>query len=201
MVGSSSKSTFGVCAKARAILHGRYHATVADVQAVAKPALRHRIAGNYAAQANNLGAEQLIEMLEPTVERLGYELADLELQTGLLRIYIDWLAGDEIIGLEDCETVSRQVSALLDVEDPIPGDYNLEVSSPGMNRRLVKAEHFERFAGEDVKVKLKRLIDGRRNFKAVLVGYSEPNIVLQEGQTEFLIPLQEIDTARVVPDV
>ena len=148
---------------------------------------------------SQVSREQLIKMLETTVERLGFELADLELQVGaegFVRLFIDSEAG---IRLEDCEAVSRQVSALLDVEDPIPGDYNLEVSSPGMNRRLVKAEHFERFAGENVKVKLKRLFEGRRNFKAKLIGYAEPNVVLQEGEAEFLIPLQEIDTARVVP--
>lgn len=147
-------------------------------------------------QANR---QQLLDLLEPTVMRLGYELADLELQTGasgLLRLYIDNEAG---IKLEDCEAVSRQVSAILDVEDPIPGDYNLEVSSPGLNRRLVKAEHFERFAGERVKVKLQRLYEGRRNFKAKLLGYAEPNVILQEGKDKFLIPLDEIDTARIVP--
>ena len=148
---------------------------------------------------SQVSREQLIEMLETTVARLGFELTDLELQAGehgFLRLYIDNAAG---IRLEDCEAVSRQVSALLDVEDPISGDYNLEVSSPGLNRRLVKAEHFERFAGENVRVKLKRLFEGRRNFKAKLIGYVEPNVVLQEGQAKFLIPLQEIDTARVVP--
>jgi ribosome maturation factor RimP len=148
---------------------------------------------------SQVSREQLIEMLEATVERLGFELADLELLDGvhgLLRLYIDSEAG---ISLEDCEAVSRQVSAMLDVEDPIAGDYSLEVSSPGLNRRLVKAEHFERFAGENVKVKLKRLFEGRRNFKAKLVGYVEPNVILQEGKSKFLIPLQEIDTARVVP--
>jgi ribosome maturation factor RimP len=152
--------------------------------------------------------DQLIELLEPTVEGLGYELADLEVQVGgenaLLRLYIDHLdvekaASEKIIGIEDCETVSRQVSALLDVEDPIPGDYNLEVSSPGLSRRLVKAQHFERFAGNSVKVKLKRLLDGRRNFKAELVGIENDNVLLKEGESDFSIPLQEIDTARVVP--
>jgi ribosome maturation factor RimP len=160
--------------------------------------------------------DQLIELLEPTVEGLGYELADLEVQVGgenaLLRLYIDHLdvekadadtkveaASEKIIGIEDCETVSRQVSALLDVEDPIPGDYNLEVSSPGLSRRLVKAQHFERFAGNNVKVKLKRLLDGRRNFKAELVGIENDNVLLKEGELDFSIPLQEIDTARVVP--
>lgn len=148
---------------------------------------------------SQVSREQLIEMLETTVERLGFELADLELLEGthgLLRLFIDNEAG---ISLEDCEAVSRQVSALLDVEDPISGDYSLEVSSPGLNRRLVKAEHFERFAGENVKVKLKRLFEGRRNYKAKLIGYEEPNVILQEGQQKFLVPLQEIDTARVVP--
>ena len=148
---------------------------------------------------SQVSREQLIEMLETTVARLGFELTDLEWHEGAhgaLRLFIDCEAG---ISLEDCEAVSQQVSALLDVEDPIPGDYSLEVSSPGLNRRLVKAEHFERFAGENVKVKLKRLFEGRRNFKAKLVGYEEPNVILQEGQEKFFIPLQEIDMARVVP--
>lgn len=145
--------------------------------------------------------EQLIALLEPTVERLGYELADLEVATGLVRLYIDKPADETGIGLEDCETVSRQVSALLDVEDPIPGDYNLEVSSPGLNRRLVKPEHFERFAGSRVKVKLKRLVEGRRHFsKAKLVGFEDANVLLREGKEQFAVPLKDIDTARVVPD-
>ena len=162
--------------------------------------------------------DQLIELLEPTVEGLGYELADLEVQVGgenaLLRLYIDHLAAadadtkvdaevdtesEKIVGIEDCEKVSRQVSALLDVEDPIPGDYNLEVSSPGLSRRLVKAQHFEHFVGSSVKVKLKRLLEGRRNFKAELVGIENDNVLLKEGESDFSIPLQEIDTARVVP--
>jgi len=143
--------------------------------------------------------EKLTGMLESTVEQLGYELADLELHTGanaLLRLYIDSPNG---IKLEDCEKVSRQVSALLDVEEPLTYEYTLEVSSPGLNRRLVKAAHFERFAGERVKVKLKRLFEGRRNFTAVLIGYVEPNVLLKEDQVDILVPLQEIDTARIVP--
>ena len=149
--------------------------------------------------------EQLVKLLEPTIERLGYELFDLEVRLvgggGLLRLFIDSLDPDAGVGLEDCETVSRQVSALLDVEDPIPGEYTLEVSTPGLDRRLVKAQHFERFAGSRVKVKLKRLVDGRRNFKAKLVGFDDSNVLLREGKSEFSIPLQEIDTARVVPDL
>ena len=148
--------------------------------------------------------ERLIEMLEPMIESLGYELFDLELHlegSGLVRLFIDNLDFEAGIGLEDCVTVSRQASALLDVEDPIPGEYNLEVSSPGLDRRLVKAKHFERFAGSRVKVKLKRLVEGRRNFKAKLVGCEDSNVLLLEGEAEFSIPLQEIDTARLVPDL
>ena len=149
--------------------------------------------------------DQLIEMLEPTIESLGYELFDLDLQLdgggGLVRLYIDNLDPEAGVGLADCETVSRQVSALLDVEDPIPGEYNLEVSTPGLDRRLVKAQHFERFAGSRVKVKLKRLYEERRNFKAKLMGCENDHVLLKEGEAEFSIPLQEIDTARLVPDL
>jgi ribosome maturation factor RimP len=141
--------------------------------------------------------DQLIVLLEPTVEELGYELADLELLPDVLRLFIDKPDG---VGLEDCAAVSRQISALLDVEDPIPGEYSLEVSTPGMNRRLVKPEHFERFAGSRVKIKTKTLVEGRRNFKGRLVGLDETNVRLKEGKSEHLIPMREIDTARVVPD-
>jgi len=145
--------------------------------------------------------EQLIEMLEPVVERLGFELADLELNlasgSGSLRIFIDSEVG---ITVDNCADVSRQVSSLLDVEDPIPGDYNLEVSSPGLNRRLWKAADFQRFAGREVKMKLKRLIDERRNIKALLVGCEDETVLLREGEQEFSVPLREIDTARLVPD-
>ena len=97
--------------------------------------------------------EELMKLLEPAVERLGYELSDVEVklggQDGIVRLFIDKADG---VGLEDCEVVSRQVSALLDVEDPLPGHYVLEVSSPGLDRRLTKVEHFQRFIGEDIRV-------------------------------------------------
>ncbi|MEE4185093.1 MAG: ribosome maturation factor RimP [Gammaproteobacteria bacterium] len=143
--------------------------------------------------------EQLVALLEPTVEQLGYELADIELDlsgNSVLRLFIDKADG---IALEDCEAVSRQVSALLDVEDPIPGEYNLEVSSPGLNRRLVKPEHFERFAGSRVKVRLRQLVEGRRRFNAELMGMQQSNVVLREGQQSFQVPLSEIEMARLVP--
>lgn len=142
--------------------------------------------------------KQIVALLEPEIERLGYELTDIEVSVDALRVFID---SDDGITLDDCAKVSRQVSALLDVEDPIPAEYNLEVSSPGINRRLVKSTHFERFAGSRVKVKLKRLVDGRRNYKGKLLGFEEPNVLVKEGKETFAIPLQEIDTARIVADV
>ena len=89
--------------------------------------------------------EKLIKLLEPSVQALGYELVDLDARVvgrGLLRVYIDHKDG---ITLSDCERVSRQLSAYLDVEDPLPGQYTLEVSSPGLDRRLRTLDHFQKF--------------------------------------------------------
>ena len=145
---------------------------------------------------------ELIKLLEPTVDHLGYELTDLELKLGgrdgLVRLFIDAQNG---IGVEDCETVSRQVSAILDVEDPIPGNYTLEVSSPGLDRTLTKPGHFQRFMGEDVRVKLRFPLDGRRNFRGALAAADDLNIeVLVDGESHSL-PLSTIESARLVPQV
>jgi len=144
--------------------------------------------------------DELAALLEPTVERLGYELADLEVRLathgGLIRLFIDKPDG---IGLEDCEAVSRAVSALLDVEDPVPGNYSLEVSSPGLDRKLTKAAHFQRFIGDSVKVKLRLPLDGRRRFRGVLMAQDDDSIVVEvDGQT-YSLPLKMIDTARLAP--
>jgi len=104
----------------------------------------------------------LIRLLEAPLAALGYELVDLDLRmgrNGLLRLYIDREGG---VTLDDCEHVSRQISAFLDVEDPMPGRYVLEVSSPGIERRLRTVEHFRRFVNEEVKIQLARPQDGRR---------------------------------------
>ncbi|HMB71981.1 MAG TPA: ribosome maturation factor RimP [Gammaproteobacteria bacterium] len=144
--------------------------------------------------------DELARLLEPAVERLGYELADVEVKIGgrdgVLRVFIDKPAG---IGLDDCETVSRQISALLDVEDPIPGHYRLEVSSPGLDRRLTKPEHFQRFTGENVRVKLRTPRDGRRNFRGALQACDADNIEIEvDGETHRL-PIGSIESARLVP--
>jgi len=147
-----------------------------------------------------MSRDALIRLLEPTIERLGYELADLELKQGgrdgLLRVYIDKDGG---VDIDDCETVSRQVSAILDVEDPLPGHYTLEVSSPGLDRTLTKPAHFRRYTGQDVRVKLRFPLDGRRNFRGALMSADEEHIeVVVDGQS-YSLPLATIETARLVP--
>ena len=140
-------------------------------------------------------------LVEPVVEGLGYEVVDIEYRphptNGLLRIYID---GPNGIQLEDCQSVSHQISSLLDVEDPIPGQFNLEVSSPGMDRPLRKVADFERFTGEVVKVKLTvPTLEGQRNFTGTLMGIKNEEIILEmDGETHYL-PLDTIDKARIVP--
>jgi ribosome maturation factor RimP len=145
--------------------------------------------------------DELATLLEPTVERLGYELADLEVRLsgkgGLVRVFIDKPEG---IGLADCEKVSQAVSALLDVEDPVPGNYELEVSSPGLDRKLTKVDHFQRFVGEIVKVKTRFPVEGRRRFRGKLMSADEDNIVVEvDGELHSLARVT-IDTARLVPD-
>ena len=141
-------------------------------------------------------------LLEPTVERLGYELVDLEVRlgsgNGLVRVFIDKPDG---VDLDDCEKVSLAVSALLDVEDPVPGNYNLEVSSPGLDRKLTKPPHFQRFAGETVKVQMRFPIEGRRRFRGTLVSSDDENIVVEVDGESHSLPLKTIDTARLVPVV
>lgn len=144
--------------------------------------------------------EALVQLLEPTIRSLGFELADLELHLskgrGLLRIFIDREAG---ISLEDCELISRQVSGLLDIADPISGAYSLEVSSPGLDRRLVKPAHFDRFMGSEVVVKLRRLIDRRRRVKGILLSRTQDTISVREGTLVHHFALQDVDTVRLVP--
>lgn len=145
--------------------------------------------------------DELQKLIEPTIERLGYELTDLEVrlsgQGGLLRLTIDKPDG---IDLDDCEKVSHAVSALLDVEDPVPGNYSLEVSSPGLDRKLTKVEHFQRFEGETLKVTMRFPIEGRRRFRGTLVSSDDENIVVEVDGESHSLPLTMIDTARLVPD-
>jgi ribosome maturation factor RimP len=144
--------------------------------------------------------EELMKLLEPTVERLGYELADIEVRVGrregVVRLFIDKAGG---VGLADCETVSRQVSALLDVEDPLQGHYVLEVSSPGLDRKLTKVEHFQRFMGEDIRVKMRFPVEGRKNFRGALKAADEENIEVEVDGESHRLPIATIQSARLIP--
>ena len=105
----------------------------------------------------------------------------------------------EGIDLNDCQKVSHAVSALLDVADPVPDQYDLEVTSPGLDRKLTKIEHFQRFEGEVVKVKMRFPIAGRRRFRGTLLSSNDENIVVEVDGESHSLPLAKIDTARLVP--
>ena len=145
------------------------------------------------------GKRGLIKLLEGPINALGYELVDLDVRTGgrgLLRIYIDSVNG---VTLDDCEIVSKQVGALLDVEDPLPGSYLLEVSSPGLDRRLRTAAHFERFIGEEIKIQLSRAQEGRRRFRGRLLGLDAGVVALEVDGKTWNLSLENIDVATLVP--
>ena len=144
----------------------------------------------------------MITLLGPVVEGLGYELSDLEvklgIRSGLLRLFIDKPEG---IAHADCEIVHQQISALLDVENPLPGHYVLEISSPGLDRRLTKVEHFERFMGNDVRIKLRFPIEGRKNFRGALRAADKDNIEVEVDGESHCLPISTIESARLVPTV
>jgi len=143
----------------------------------------------------------LWELFEPVVTGMGYELVEIEHQphstNGVLRLYIDKESG---IVVEDCSAVSRQISALIDVEDPISGHFNLEVSSPGLDRPLRRVKDFQRFSGEIVKIKTGMAIEGQRNFKGLLRGIENDQVIIECEDKEVRLPLSAIDKARLVPD-
>ncbi len=144
--------------------------------------------------------EQLQALLAPVVEALGYQCWGIEFisqgRHSLLRVYIDHANG---ILVDDCEKVSRQLSGVLDVEDPISGEYTLEVSSPGMDRPLFTVEQYAAHVGAQVKVKLRSPYEGRRNFQGVLRGVEGQDVVVQVDDHEYLLPIDSIDKANIIP--
>jgi ribosome maturation factor RimP len=143
--------------------------------------------------------ERLLEILTPAVAAMGYELADLDAhfgRRGLLRLYIDREGG---VTLDDCQRVSEQIGAVLDVEDPLPGAYVLEVSSPGFDRRLRTRAHFERFSGEHARIELRDALGGRRNFLGKLAGVEGDEVLLEMDGETWRLPLDEIAVARLAP--
>ncbi len=144
--------------------------------------------------------QQLIDLLKPVVEALGFEFWGLEYiaqgNNSVLRVFIDSENG---IHVDDCALVSRQISGVMDVEDPITSEYNLEVSSPGVDRPLFTLEHFNRYVGEFVDVKLRYAFEGRRKFKGKLVGIEDgEDIVVHVDNHEYLLPIDAIDKANLI---
>ncbi|MFC6670712.1 ribosome maturation factor RimP [Marinobacterium aestuariivivens] len=142
----------------------------------------------------------LQELIEPSVTALGFDLWGIEyLAQGahsVLRIYID---SEEGITVDDCAKVSHQVSGVLDVEEPISGHYNLEVSSPGMDRPLFTLEQFAAWAGHQVQIRLRVPFEGRRKFKGLLNGVEGDDVLLVVDKEEYLLPIDSIDRANIVP--
>ncbi len=140
----------------------------------------------------------LWQLIEPVLEPDGIELVEIEFKVEngrwILRLYIDTPGG---VTLAHCETTSRQVSALLDMEDPIDRPYNLEVSSPGINRVLRKITDFSRYAGSQAQIKTRTKLNGRRNFSGTLLGVEDSNIVLDVGGGRVVISPDDVETARL----
>ena len=147
----------------------------------------------------NSSVTLVTELIETTIQALGLDLWGVELlQQGkysLLRIYIE---REEGVTIEDCEKVSRQVSALLDVEDPISGEYTLEVSSPGMDRPLFSIGHYSKYVGSEVDLKLRRPIDGRRKFKGQIIKVSGDIVGLLVEGSEYNLEFSDIEKASIV---
>ena len=151
---------------------------------------------------------RLRALVESGVNALGFDLVDVELIGGrshqTLRIYIDCRGG---ITVDDCADVSRHVSAILDVEDPLPGSYTLEVSSPGLDRPLVTRADFERYRGETIKLRTHEPVAGRRNFTGRLLGVTGDSVTLEVGpmpggaMEQFELTLDAIERARLVPKI
>lgn len=142
----------------------------------------------------------LIKLVRRVVEPMGYELVNVEFfqrgaSNATLRVYIDHENG---ISLDDCTAVSHQLSGVLDVEDPLPGHYDLEVSSPGLDRPLVFPEHFTRFIGRKIKIRLSERVEGRRRLEGLLHGYADGIITVEAEDRLWEVPLTAVDSARLV---
>ncbi len=144
--------------------------------------------------------DTLTEMLEAPVEALGYELLGLEFvragRHSTLRLYIDHPNG---ITVDDCAQVSHQVSAVMDVEDPISSEYNLEISSPGADRPLFKPAHYQQFVGETISLRTRLPIEGRRNYKGELKNADEASVTLEVDKQAVTLQFRDIEKANLVP--
>jgi ribosome maturation factor RimP len=147
--------------------------------------------------------EKITDLIAPTLEDMGYELVGIEYvasgKHSILRVFIDT---DNGIGIKDCEKASHQLSAIFDVEDPIVGQYNLEVSSPGIERPLFHISHYQQFLGNDIKLRMVRPINGQRKFKGSIGSVSELNhtIELITELSSITLDIDMIEKANLIAD-
>jgi ribosome maturation factor RimP len=150
-------------------------------------------------EAMSKRTEQLKELLAPVIEDLGFTLWGVQYLQGrdaVLRLFID---NEQGITVDDCVRVSHEVSGILDVEDPIPGEYSLEVSSPGMDRPIFELAQFERYVGEDVQIKLLAPLAGKRKMTATLVAIDGDTLVVMLNGDTLRVPYSQVDRARLEP--
>ena len=143
--------------------------------------------------------QKLTDMLRPAVEETGKELLGVEFvsagNNSVLRLFIDHENG---IDVDDCAEVSRQVGAILDVEDPISSEYNLEVSSPGVDRPLFELSHFQQVIGETINVKLSMPLNGRRKFKGILAAIENDTLIIEVDGIDYELVINNVDKANLV---
>jgi len=145
--------------------------------------------------------DELLRLLEPVVEGLGYELIEVEFvpqgRDSVLRLFID---GPKGVDLDVCAAVSKEVEATLDASDPVPGHYNLEVSSPGLDRILRKRAHYERYVGNRVHVQLASPMDGRRRYTGALRAVDDEGITVEVDRQNYTLPFRLIQRTRLKPE-
>jgi len=143
---------------------------------------------------------QIELIIEPTIEALGFKLWGLEYRSQgrhtLLRVFIDSETG---VSIDDCAQVSRQLGGIFDVEDPISGEYTLEVSSPGIDRLLFSLEQYVPYIGEWIEIRLRTPSEGRRKYSGTLKNIEGEDVVVQADEHEFLLPFSAIDKAQIKP--
>ncbi len=148
----------------------------------------------------NQARDRVEALLQPVLEAMGFDLVRVMVQ-GTVRTTLQVMAERRDGGamtVDDCAEISRAVSALLDVEDPLPGSYTLEVSSPGIDRPLVRGRDFERFTGFEAKIETARPISGRKRFRGKLLGTTEAGVRIALGEGEAELPFGEIHRAKLV---
>jgi len=149
--------------------------------------------------------KKIEKIIAEPIEAMGYGIVRIKIDEGTKNKTLQIMSerkSDKRLGIDDCTKINRTVSALLDVEDPIEGEYNLEISSPGIDRPLVREDDFNEYAGKEVKINTNLPIEGRKKFKGKLTGMSENNVKVflttENGEEEVLIPYDNVASAKLI---